>query len=172
MPLPSLSLRFGFPLSFSPFLPFPGPLCPPMPSPPRLDYPLQPPTSPPSASHISLPLSPLQPPASPFQPPTSLHPKAFHFSHSAHHPPFASYFPLAVFQCCAASATDPLSLPHIPPPQPPTSPPLSVGPNFSHHTARVQAVGWPLVGDQKTGGGGAFAPPPPPGHPGEETPHP
>ena len=30
-------------------------------------------------------------------------------------------------------------------------PPLCVGPNFSHHKARVQAVGWFPFGDQETG---------------------
>ena len=38
----------------------------------------------------------------------------------------------------------------------------SVGPNLSHHKARVQAVGWPPVGSQETGWQ-AFAPPPPKG---------
>ena len=45
-------------------------------------------------------------------------------------------------------------------PPPPPLPP--VGPNFSHHKARVQALGWLPVGDQETGEQ-TFCCPPPPG---------
>ena len=42
-------------------------------------------------------------------------------------------------------------------------PPLSlVGPNFSHHKARVQAVGWSPLGTWKQGSRPFAAPPPPP----------
>ena len=49
--------------------------------------------------------------------------------------------------------------PAAPPPPPP--PPNSVGPNFSHHKARVQAVGWFLVGTRKQGSRPFAAPTPP-----------
>ena len=41
-------------------------------------------------------------------------------------------------------------------------PPVSVGPNFSHHKARVQAVGWFPVGDQEIGEQTFCSPPPTP----------
>ena len=47
-----------------------------------------------------------------------------------------------------------------PPPPPPPNP--SVGPNFSHHKARVQAVGWFPLGTRKLGSRLFAAPPPPP----------
>ena len=43
----------------------------------------------------------------------------------------------------------------------PPPPPDPVGPNFSHHKARVQAVGWFPLGSRKQGGR-PFAPPTPP----------
>ena len=48
---------------------------------------------------------------------------------------------------------------HNTPPPPRDDP---VGPNFSHHKARVQAVGWFPVGDQETGEQTSCCPPPPP----------
>ena len=47
------------------------------------------------------------------------------------------------------------------PPPPPPPPPLSVGPNFSHHKARVQAVGWFPLGIRKQGSRPFAAPTPP-----------
>ena len=41
-------------------------------------------------------------------------------------------------------------------------PPPFVGPNFSHHKARVQAVGWSPLGIKKQGSRLFAAPPPPP----------
>ena len=51
-----------------------------------------------------------------------------------------------------------------PPPPPPA---LSVGPNFSHHKARVHAMGWFPFGDQQTGQH-TFCHPPPPNRSGTE----
>ena len=47
------------------------------------------------------------------------------------------------------------------PPPPPPPRPLSA-PDFSHHKARVQAVGWFPFGDQQTGQHTFCYPPPPP----------
>ena len=52
-----------------------------------------------------------------------------------------------------------ISLPYLPP-LPPIPPAIPVGPNLSHCKARVQAMGWPPVGDWKTPG--RLLPPPPP----------
>ena len=46
-------------------------------------------------------------------------------------------------------------------------PPLSVGPNFSHHKARVHAMAWFPFGDQQTGQQ-TFCHPPPPNRSGTE----
>ena len=46
-------------------------------------------------------------------------------------------------------------------PTPPPPPWLSVGPNFSHHKARVQAVGWFPLGTRKQGSRPFAAPTPP-----------
>ena len=57
------------------------------------------------------------------------------------------------------------SQPEPPPPTPLQTPPtpllLSVGPNFSHHKARVQAVGWFPLGTRKQGSRPFAAPTPP-----------
>ena len=76
--------------------------------------------------------------------------------------------------------------PHPPPPAPPPArepqerpsapleprgrppPPDLVGPNFGHHKARVQAVGWSPLGTRKQGSR-PFAAPPPPNRNGAET---
>ena len=54
--------------------------------------------------------------------------------------------------------------PGLGPPSRPPPPPLSglVGPNFSHHKARVQAVGWSPLGTRKQESRPFAAPPPPP----------
>ena len=75
-----------------------------------------------------------------------------HFPHLDAHeskesPPLANHW--------TARCTTSTDVFHISPPPPP----LFVGPNFSHHKARVQAVGWFPVGDQETG---PFAAPFPP----------
>ena len=52
--------------------------------------------------------------------------------------------------------------PVAPAPPPATFPRPPVGPNFSHHKARVQAVGWfPPLGTRKQGAGLLLPPPPP-----------
>ena len=45
---------------------------------------------------------------------------------------------------------------------PPPPPDCLVGPNFSHHKARVQAVGWSPLGTRKQQSRPFAAPPPPP----------
>ena len=62
-----------------------------------------------------------------------------------------------VKNCVSRLCTNPLG---APPPPPPTPPP-SVGPNFSHHKARVQAVGWFPLGTRKQGSRPFAAPTPP-----------
>ena len=67
----------------------------------------------------------------------------------------------------ALAPAAPLSLPgdfsaSHPRTHPPPPPPCSVGPNFSHHKARVQAVGWFPLGTRKQGSRTFAAPTPPP----------
>ena len=52
----------------------------------------------------------------------------------------------------------------VDPPNDPPPPPqvASIGPNFSHHKARVQAVGWFPLGTRKLGSRPFAAPTPPP----------
>ena len=52
------------------------------------------------------------------------------------------------------------------PSRPPPPLGVSVGPNLSHHKARVQAVGRPPVGSQEMGRRAFAAPIPPPGEKG------
>ena len=87
-------------------------------------------------------------------------------------PPRARGAPSVMFCCKIAGAfcffrvlcvpcTRTLCTPYVPSVCPPP-PPRPVGPNFSHHNARVQAMGWLPVGNQETGQQTFCCPPPPP----------